>query len=173
GLLVGALGRAEAGDRGRAADRVDLGQPAGHQVERLVPGRLAEMGQDLGVVDQAAGLAAALATASLPLAALRAFLAVLWAFAGELAADVSRQRALGVGVLAADQRLGEALRRRRVVPAVAALHAQPAARARLLPALGERDRAALAVDVVGQRAADTAVRAHRVHRVELAARPDR
>ena len=59
GLLVGALGRAEAGDRGRAAGRVDLGQPAGHQVQRLLPAGLAEVRHDLGVVDQAAGLAAA------------------------------------------------------------------------------------------------------------------
>src|SRR5208337_380146 len=128
--------RTEAGDRGRAAGGVDLGQPPGHQVERLVPAGLAEVGHDLGVVDQAAGLAAAALLRS-------ALFLVVWL--GQLAADVSRQRALGVGLLAADQRPGEALGRRRVVPAVAALHAQPAVRAGLLPSLGEGDRAAVAV----------------------------
>src|ERR671927_383972 len=38
-----------------------------------------------------------------------------------LAADVVRQRALRVAALAADERRGQALRRGRVVPAVAAL----------------------------------------------------
>ena len=159
GLLVGALGRAEAGDRGRAAGGVDLGQPAGHQVQRLLPGGLAEVRHDLGVVDQAAGLAAAAP--------------FLGGVARHLAAHVGGQRALGVGPLAADQRLGQPLRRGRVVPAVAALHAQPAVRAGLLPALGEGDRVVLAVHVVGQRAADAAVRADRVHRVQFGARPDR
>ena len=37
GLLVGALGRAEAGDRARAAVGVDLLQPRGDEVERLLP----------------------------------------------------------------------------------------------------------------------------------------
>ena len=57
GLLVGALRRAEPGDRGRAALGVDLGQPPGDQVERLLPGGLAEVRQHLVVVDQAARLA--------------------------------------------------------------------------------------------------------------------
>ena len=159
GLLVGALGRAEAGDRGRAAGRVDLGQPAGHQVQRFLPGGLAEVRHDLGVVDQAAGLAAAAP--------------FLGGVARHLAEHVVGERALGVGPLAADQRLGQPLRRGRVVPAVAALHAQPAVRAGLLPPLGEGDRVVLAVHVVGQRAADAAVRADRVHRVQFGARPDR
>jgi hypothetical protein len=45
--------------------------------------------------------------------------------------------------------------------------------ARLLAPVGERDRAALLVYVVGQRAPDAAVRADRVDRLELLARPDR
>ena len=72
GLLVGALGRAEAGDRGRAARGVDLGEPAGDQVQRLLPGRLAEVRQHLVVVDQAAGLAPPLlAAAAVPAARRR------------------------------------------------------------------------------------------------------
>ena len=93
--------------------------------------------------------------------------------AAALALDVARERALRVGALAPDQRHRQALRRRRVVPAVAALHAQPAVVARLLAPLGERDRAALLVDVVGERAADAAVRADGIDRLELLARADR
>ena len=65
GLLVRALRAAEPGDGGRAAFRVDLGQPARDEVQRLFPGRLPEVRQHLGVVDQAAGLAAALAALAL------------------------------------------------------------------------------------------------------------
>src|SRR2546430_300278 len=68
GLLVGALRRPESGDRAGAAVGVDLGQAAGDQVERLLPGRLPEVRQYLVVIDQAAGLAAA-ALAALALAA--------------------------------------------------------------------------------------------------------
>src|SRR6185437_9446297 len=60
-----------------------------------------------------------------------------------------------------------------VVPAVAALHAQAALRPGLVTAFGERDRAAVAVDVVGQRAADPAVGADAVDGVELLAGLDR
>src|SRR6202034_2538215 len=60
-----------------------------------------------------------------------------------------------------------------VVPAVPALDAQPPLRAGLLPALRVRDRALIPVDVVGEGAADAAVRADGVHRVEFGARPDR
>src|ERR1700722_512696 len=178
GLLVGALRGAEPGDRARAVLQVDLAEPARDQVQGLVPGCLTEVRQHLGVVDEAARLAAALAAPALFLRVLRragivkAVLIVL-AAARHVAAHVLRQRALGVGLLAADQRHGEPLRRGGVVPAVTALHAQPAVAARLLAALGVGDRAPVAVHVVGQRAAHPAVRADRVDRVELALRPDR
>src|SRR4051794_530658 len=151
GLLVGALRRAEARDRPRAVLVVNALEPARGEVERLLPRRLAEVGEDLVVVDEAARLALLVG----------------------LPAHVVRQRALRVARLAADERRGQALRRRGVVPAVAALHAQPALVARLLAALGERDRLALVVDVEGQRAADAAVRAHRVDLAQLRARLDR
>src|SRR5262249_37033677 len=48
----------------------------------------------------------------------------------------------------------------------------PAVRARLLTPFGEGDRAALPVHVVGQRAADAAVRADGVDRVQLFPGPD-
>ena len=152
GLLVGALRRAEAGDRRRAALGMDGLQPRGGQVERLLPRRLAEVRHDLVVVDEAARL---LAPAAL------------------LAAHVRAQRALGVARLAADERRGQALLGERVVPAVAALDAQAALRARLGAALGVGDRLALVVDVEGQRAADAAVRAHRFDLAQLLARADR
>ena len=90
-----------------------------------------------------------------------------------VAADVSGQRAFRVGLLPADQRHHQALRRRGVVPAVTALHAQPPLRAGLLPALRVRDRALLPVHIVSEGAAHAAVRADGVHRVQLGARPDR
>src|SRR5581483_12289018 len=58
-LLDGALGGAEARERGGAVRRAGRGQAGGDEVERLVPARLAERGQDLGVVDEAARAAAA------------------------------------------------------------------------------------------------------------------
>ena len=128
----------------------DADQPAGDQVHRLLPAGLAEVGHHLVVIDQATRLA--------PPAAL--------------ALHVPGQRALGIGVLAADQRRGQPLRRAGVVPAVAALDAQPALGAGLLAALGERDRLALVVDVVGERAADAAVGADGVDLAQLGARPD-
>src|SRR5918997_3799680 len=149
GLLVGALRRAEAGDRARAVAVVDLLQARRREVERLVPGRLAEVRQHLVVVDDPAG----------PLAP------------AALALDVARQRALRVAD--ADERRGEPLLGGRVVPAVAALDAQPALVAGLVAAVGVGDRAALLVDVVGQRAADAAVGADGVDRLELLARADR
>src|SRR4051795_4519968 len=151
GLLVGALRRAEARDRRRAVRLVDLLEAAGGEVERLLPRRLAEVGEGLVVVDEPARLALLVG----------------------LAADVVRERALRVARLAPDQRRREALGGRGVVPAVAALHAQAALVAGLLAAIGERDRLALVVDVEGQRAADAAVRAHRVDLAQLRARPDR
>ena len=149
GLLVGALRRAEAGDRPRAVLAVDGLQAAGRQVERLLPRRLAEVRHDLVVVDDPAR----------PLAP------------AALAAHVGAERALRVGD--ADQRRREALRRGGVVPAVAALDAQAVLVAGLRAALGEGDRVALLVDVVGERTADAAVRADGVDGLELGARPDR
>ena len=75
GLLVGALRRAEAGDRAGAVAVVDLLEPGRREVERLLPGRLAEVRQHLVVVDEPAG----------PLAP------------APLALDVARERALRVG----------------------------------------------------------------------------
>ena len=158
GLLVGALRRAEPGDRGRAALGVDLAQPPGDQVQRLVPGGLPEVRQHLLHRHQASGPAA---------------LTAAWRADLLLAADVRGQRPLGVGVVAPDQRHRQPLRRGGVVPAVPALDAQPALRAGLVAALGERDGPALPVHVVRQRAADAAVGADAVDRVELGARPDR
>src|SRR4051794_29371323 len=151
GLLVGALRRAEAGDRRGAVLVVDFLEAARGEVERLLPRGLAEVGEDLVVVDEAARLLLLVG----------------------LAAHVVRQRALRVARLAPDERRRQALRRRGVVPAVAALHAQPALVAGLLAPVGERDRLALVVDVEGQRAADAAVRAHGVDLAQLGPRPDR
>ncbi len=138
----------------------DAAEPVGHEVERLGPAGLAEVRQHLVVGHQAAGLAPSAGPARLPVGLV------------VLAAYVHRQRALGVGGVDADQRHRQPLRRGGVVPAVAALDAQPALRPRLVPALGESDGAALAVDVVGQRAPDTAVGADALDRVELGAGPD-
>ncbi len=151
GLLVRALRRAEPGDRPRSVLAVDPLQPGRHEVERLLPRRLAEVRQHLVVVDEPARLAAPPARP----------------------AHVARERALGVGPFAPDQRHRQPLLRRGVVPAVAALHAQPALVARLLAAVRERDRPALVVHVIRQRAAHAAIRAHRVDRPELLARADR
>ena len=54
-LLVGALGRAEAGEGAGAVGFLDLAEPPRDEVERLVPGRLAEGRQDAGVIDDAPG----------------------------------------------------------------------------------------------------------------------
>ena len=176
GLLVGALRRAEAGDRARPAGGVDLPQPARHQVQGLVPGGLPEGGHDLVVVDQPAGLALAAALVARPCTAAAAARRRPTAVVGRLwpsPRTSAESGPFGYADVDADQRHGEPLRGRRVVPAVAALHAQPALRPGLGAALGEGDRAALAVDVVGQRTADPAVRADAVDGVQLLARPDR
>src|SRR6185437_2498666 len=152
-LLVGALGRPEARDCARAVLAVDLLQPRRGEVERLLPGRLAEVRQHLLVVDEAARLAS-------PAAIL-------------VAAHVAAQRTLRVARVAPDQRRGQPLRGERVVPAVAALDTEAALRAGLRAAVGVGDRLALVVDVEGQRAPDAAVRAHRVDLPQLRARPDR
>ena len=149
-LLVGALGGAEPGDGARAPCRMCLLQPARHEAERLVPARLAEVRQHLVVVDEAAGLAAPVLSrpailsppAILGSPAVRralpaAAVPVVVGAPVPVAADVGREGALRVGGLDADEGHREALRRGGVVPAVAALHAQPALRAGLIPALGE------------------------------------
>src|SRR6202042_3262164 len=109
-LLVGALGRAEAGNRAGAAVGIDLRKPPGNQVQRLIPGGLPEVRQHLVVVDESPGLApaAALAFASshvpavAELPALGPLLGVLDVRASiHLAAHVGGQRALGVGGVAA------------------------------------------------------------------------
>ena len=51
GLLVGAFGRAEAGDRLPAVSLCQRGEAAGGDVERLVPACLAEMRQRVGRID--------------------------------------------------------------------------------------------------------------------------
>ena len=177
GLLVGALGRPEAGDRGRAVLAVDLGQPPGDQVQRLLPGGLPEVRQHLGVVDQAARpapapplalLATLPAVASLP--AVPGAVLVLGPV--HLTAHVRGQRSPGVCLVPPDERRGEPLWRGGVVPAVAPLDAQAALRAGLVAAFSKSDRAPLPVHVVGEGAADAAVGTHAVHRVQFAARPD-
>ena len=163
---------------------MDLGQPAGDQVEGLLPAGLPEVRHHLVVVDQAARLtspaalvpwpaAPTIATAATAVAALAGAASVVVGAAAAVAAHVRGKRTLRVGGVAPDQRHGEALRGRCVVPAVAALDAQPALRSRLVTTLGEGDRTAFAVDVVGQRTADAAVRADAVDGVQLLARPDR
>ena len=56
GLLVRALGRAEAGDRARSPLGMDLAKAPRGQVQCLVPARLAEVGEHLVVVHESAGL---------------------------------------------------------------------------------------------------------------------
>jgi len=65
GLLVGALGRPEAGDAVGAALGVDLTEPARDEVECLLPARLPEVRHHLFVGHQAARLAPTLVAASL------------------------------------------------------------------------------------------------------------
>ena len=148
GLFVGALGAAEARHAVGAVLIADGGQLARHQVEGLVPAGLAEGGQDLRVVHYAA----------------RATPPVV------LAPDVLRQRALGIAVLASDQRDAQALSVLRIVPAVATLHAEPLLAGRTLAPLGEDDLVGLAIDVIGERAADAAVGTHTIDCLELGAR---
>ena len=123
GLLVAALGRAEAGERLRAVRVAQLRQPAAGELERLFPGRLAEDVEDAVRIHRRVG-------------------------------------ALG-RVGAADQRHAQALRVMRVVEAVAALDAEPLVVGRPVAAVDEQDLVVL--DVVGQLAADAAIRAERLH----------
>ena len=55
GLFVRALGRAEAGERARTVAVADFLQARGGAVERLLPGRLAEMRPRVGRIDQIVG----------------------------------------------------------------------------------------------------------------------
>ena len=55
GLLVRALGRAEAGERARAVAVADFREALGGAVHRLLPGRLAEMRPRIGRIDQIVG----------------------------------------------------------------------------------------------------------------------
>jgi hypothetical protein len=126
-------------------------QPRRDEVERLLPGRLAEVRHHLVVVDE---------PARLPPPAL-------------VPAHVRAQRALRVARLAPDQRRREALLGERVVPAVAPLDAEAPLRAGLLTAVGVGNRPTVVVDVERQCAADAAVRAYRLNLAQLLARPDR
>ena len=122
GLLVAALGRAEAGQRVAAVAVADGGEAAGGDLERLLPAGLAEMRPGVARVD----------------------------------AGIDR---LG-RVLAADQRLGQALRAVGVVEAEAALDAQPVLVGRPVAAGDEGDL--VVADMIGDLAADAAVRADAV-----------
>ena len=104
GLLVRALRRAEAGERLGPMGVADRAEALAHEIECLLPARLTERRHDLAVVDDATGLATA----------------------APLASHVGRERALGVVLVAPDERLRQTLRVHRVVPAVAALDAQAA-----------------------------------------------
>ncbi len=148
-LLVAALRGPEAGHGTGPVRVTDLRQPARHQVQRLVPGGLAEGGHHLVVVDDAAGLAA------------------------PFALHVRGQRTLGVGVIAPDERRGQTLRVERVVEAVTPLHAQPLLVAGALATVGEDDGVCLGVHVVADRASDAAVGADGVDGLELLPGPDR
>ena len=55
-LLVRALGRAEAGERLRAVAIADRLEPGGGAIERLLPGRLAEMRPRIGGIDAVVGV---------------------------------------------------------------------------------------------------------------------
>ena len=106
-LLVAALGAAEAGQRGWAVLRLDAAELAGDEVERLVPRRLAETRRGHVVVLEQVDDACDGVCRRLP-------------------AHVAGERlASGSAALLADERLGQAVGVRRVVEAVAALHAEP------------------------------------------------
>src|SRR5690606_34829351 len=101
GLLVGALRRPEPGDRARPALGVDLLEPPRDEVERLLPGGLPEVRQDLVVVDEPARLAGpVLARPAVDVPAAAAAVARGEGAAAPVvvpvavAADVGRQRAL-------------------------------------------------------------------------------
>ena len=122
GLLVRALGRAEAGERARAVAVADFDETGGGAVERLLPGRLAEMRPRIGRIDQIVG-------------------------------------SLADAVLA-DHRLGQAVRIADIVEAEAALDAQPVLVRRSVLAADVDELVVL--DLIGELAADAAIRAHAV-----------
>ena len=122
-LFVRAFGRAEAGERARAVTVADFHQALGGAVERLLPGRRAEMRPRIGRIDQIVG-------------------------------------GLGDAVLA-DHRLRQALRIADIVEAEAALHAQAILVGRTVAA-GDRDQLVV-LDLIGELAADAAIRADAVH----------
>ena len=129
----------------------DRAQPARDQVERLVPTGLAKAGKDFFVIDQPSRLAPAIV----------------------LAAHILGDRALRIGVLTADQGYGKTLGVLGVIPSVAPFHAQAFLIARAVAPLGKDDGVLLLVDVIGERAAHTAVGANAVHALELRGRPQR
>ncbi len=122
-LLVRALRRAEARERARAVRVADSRERAAGEIERLVPGRLAEHGEGIRRVDDK--------------------------FAGFRKAGLP------------DERLRQALRVRDVIEAEASLHAQPVVIGGPVAPGDADDRVVL--HVIGELAADAAVRAHRVH----------
>ena len=122
-LLVGALGRPEAGERAAAVRVADPRKRAAGELERLVPARFAEHRERIGGIHREGGR---LRHAGLP-----------------------------------DQRLRQPLRMAHVVEAEAPLHAQPLVVGETVAALDADDRVVL--DVVGELAADAAIRAHRRH----------
>src|SRR5579883_2995806 len=124
GLLVRALGGAEAGEPLRPVAIADLADAGGGAVERFVPGRFAEMRPWVERVDM-------------------------------LVRDLRH-------AVLADHRLQEALRIVHVVEAEAALHAQ-AVLVRGAVLAGDLDDLVI-LDVIGELAADAAVRAHAVDR---------
>jgi len=92
-LFVGALRRAEPGDRPWASRGVDLGQATCDEVQRLVPARLAEVRKDLRVVDEAPRLAAAVSVAATLSASAAPVSPVI---STVVPSDIFRQRPFGV-----------------------------------------------------------------------------
>src|SRR5437660_1166775 len=114
------------------------------EIERLFPTRLAESGQYLGVIDDASAA---------------------------LAAHRPGQRSLRIMLGAPDERFRQPLRVQRIIPAIATLHTQSAIIARTVAPLGPEN--AIILDVIGQRAADAAIRTDAVHGCGLRARHER
>ena len=134
GFFVGSLGRTETGQGIAAVGVTNRGQSVSDQCECLVPGRFTKGGQNSFEIDQATGLAA---------------------FARQRCDDLRREWSLGIGRLATDQRCFQPVRVQRVVPAVAALDAQPPLVDRTLASLEFDDR--VLVGPGCHRAADAAV----------------
>src|SRR5205085_10255829 len=81
------------------------------------------------------------------------------------------KRFLRIILRPANERLGQALLMRGVIPAVAAFDAEPRLVAGTLPALRPED--AVILDVIGEGAADAAVRADAIDRGRLRTRDER